>query len=81
MYIMMGVFSCVMDRTKIKRTNQLEIVQNEIWTPRKFPAIRQLPGWTVLFPGPNNLSSDRFQHHMRDTGSDVCLAVWVWERD
>jgi len=36
-YIMMGMFSCVMDRTKIKHTNQLEIVQNEIWTPRNFP--------------------------------------------
>ena len=32
-----GVFSCVMDRTKIKHTNQLEIAQNEIWTPRNFP--------------------------------------------
>jgi len=28
-----------MDRTKIKRTNQLEIAQNKIWTPQKFPAI------------------------------------------
>jgi len=25
---------------KIKHTNQLEIAQNEIWTPRRFPAIR-----------------------------------------
>ena len=34
------VFLCKMDRTKIKHTNQLEIAQNEILTPRKFPAIR-----------------------------------------
>ena len=31
-----------MDRTKIKHMNQLEIAQNEIWTPQKFPAIRYL---------------------------------------
>ena len=36
------VFLCKMDRTKIKHTNQLEIAQNEIWTPRKFPAIRYM---------------------------------------
>jgi len=29
-----------MDRMKIKRTNQLEIAQNEIWTRWKFPAIQ-----------------------------------------
>ena len=29
------VFLCKMDRMKIKHTNQLEIAQNEIWTPRK----------------------------------------------
>ena len=34
------VFLCKMDRTKIKHTNHLEIAQNEIWTPWKFPAIR-----------------------------------------
>jgi len=34
------VFLYKVDRTKIKFTNQLEIAQNEIWTPRKFPAIR-----------------------------------------
>jgi len=34
------VFLCKMDRTKIKHTNQLEIAQNEIWTPRKLPTIR-----------------------------------------
>jgi len=34
------VFLCKMDRTKIKHTNQLEIAQNEIWTPWKFPAIQ-----------------------------------------
>ena len=34
------VFLCKMDRTKIKHPNQLEIAQNEIWTPRKIPAIR-----------------------------------------
>jgi len=34
------VFLCKMDRTKIKHTNQLKIAQNEIRTPRKFPAIR-----------------------------------------
>jgi len=28
---------------KIKHTNQLEIAQNEIWTWRKFPAIRYCP--------------------------------------
>jgi len=33
------VFLCKMDRTKIKHTNQLERAQNEIWDPRKFPAI------------------------------------------
>jgi len=32
-------FLCKMDRMKIKRTNQLEIAQNKIWTRRKFPAI------------------------------------------
>ena len=26
-----------MDRTKVKHTNQLEIAQNEIWTPWNFP--------------------------------------------
>ena len=31
------VFLCKMD--EIKHTNQLEIAQNEIWTPQKFPAI------------------------------------------
>ena len=36
------VFLCKMDRMKIKRTNQLKIAQNEIWTPRKFPAIPYL---------------------------------------
>ena len=30
------VYLCKMDRTKIKHMNQLEIAQNEIWTPRKF---------------------------------------------
>ena len=29
------VFLCKMDRMKIKHTNQLEIAQNEIWTPWK----------------------------------------------
>jgi len=35
-YVMMVVFSCVKGTTKIKRTNQLEIAPNEIWTRRKF---------------------------------------------
>jgi len=34
------IFLCKMDRTKIKRTNQPEMAQNEIWTRRKFPTIR-----------------------------------------
>jgi len=34
------VFLCKMDRTKAKHANQLEIAQNEIWTPRKFLAIQ-----------------------------------------
>jgi len=29
-----------MDRMKIKHTNQLEVAQNEIWTPWKFSGIR-----------------------------------------
>jgi len=37
-YVMMGIFSCVNWTEKIKHTNQLEIVQNEIWTQQKFPA-------------------------------------------
>jgi len=36
-YFMMGVFSCVKWTTIIKRTNQLEIAQNEIWTRRNLP--------------------------------------------
>jgi len=36
------VFLCKMDRTKIKHTDQMEIAQNEIWTPQKFPAIQYL---------------------------------------
>jgi len=36
------VFLCKMNRTKIKHTNQLEITQNEIWTPRNLSAIRYL---------------------------------------
>ena len=34
MHIMMGVISCVKWTMKIKHMNQLEIAQNEIWTPR-----------------------------------------------
>ena len=33
------IFLCKMVRTKIKHTNQLEIAQNEIWTPWMFPTI------------------------------------------
>ena len=48
-YVMMGMFSCVkMDRTKIKHMNQLEITQNEIWTPRKFPAIIMVTKLEIL---------------------------------
>ena len=46
MYVMMCM--CKMDRTKIKHTNQLEITQNEIWTPRKFPAIGNLIPWNAI---------------------------------
>jgi len=35
-------FLCKIDRKKIKHTNQLEIAQNEIWTPRKFLSIQYL---------------------------------------
>ena len=37
------VFLCKMDRTKTKHTNQLEIAQNEIWTPTK------ISRYTVLY--------------------------------
>jgi len=39
---------CKMDRTKVKHTNQLEITQNEIWTPQKFPTIGNLIRWTAI---------------------------------
>ena len=40
-HVMMGVFFCVKWTVqKIKHMNRLEIAQNKIWTPRKFPAIR-----------------------------------------
>ena len=42
-FFMMGMFSCVkwtVLHRKITHTNQLEIAQNEIWTPRKFLATR-----------------------------------------
>jgi len=35
---MMGM--CKMDRTKINHMNHLKIAQNEILTPRKFPAVQ-----------------------------------------
>jgi len=37
-YIMMGMFSCVKWTTKFN-THQLEVAQNEIWTPWKFLTI------------------------------------------
>ena len=42
------VLLCKMDRMKIKHTNQLEIAQNKIWTPQKFPAIRYLNNLMLL---------------------------------
>jgi len=37
MYIMMGMFTRVQwTERKIKHMNQLEIAQNETWTPQKF---------------------------------------------
>jgi len=38
--LLWACFLCKIDRTKIKRMNQPEIAQNEIWTRRKFPAIQ-----------------------------------------
>ena len=44
-HVMIGVFSCVKWTERKLNTNQLEIAQNEIWTPQKFPAIRYM--WTT----------------------------------
>jgi len=35
---------------KIKHMNQLEIAQNEIWTPRRFSTIRYHISYSALYP-------------------------------
>jgi len=41
-HVMIDVFSCVKWTERKLNTNQLEIAQNEIWTPRKFPTIQYM---------------------------------------
>ena len=62
------VFLCKMDWTKIKHTNQLEIAQNEIWTPQKFPSI-----WYMVQDSiPHRMVYDSIPHCMGRCGLTGC---------